>query len=186
MVAPKAAYTLFPISSIVPGEKVILENGHQLILPECCVDHGARLAAAVIGTLGDGLEKHCRTLASNGEIYESTLFDAVGTAMLDQLSENICKTLEEAGSKYGLVRGLRAAPGIDGYPLEQQHILFKMADSSSVGVLLNSSAIMMPTKSISFFMILTQTAHKNETKNKCSLCRMRNCQFRILPKKEIL
>ena len=38
MIGPKATYTLFPISSITSGEQVILENGYDLSLPECCVD----------------------------------------------------------------------------------------------------------------------------------------------------
>ena len=178
LVDPKATYTLLPISSIIQGKEVTLENGARLRLPECFADPGAQLIAAIIGTLGEDLEKHCRDLAGGGEIYESTLFDAIGTVMLDLLSENICTLLEEVGKQYGLVKGPRFAPGIDGYPLEQQHLLFQMADNASVGVILNSSAIMMPTKSISFFMVLTQTVGKSTINNKCGLCRLRNCQFR--------
>ncbi len=186
LVDPKATYTLFPITSIIGSKAVTLGNGIQLSLPECSADPGARLIAAIIGTLGGRLEKHCQNLAGTGKIYESTLFDAIGTAMLDLLSENICTVLEEVGKQYGLVGGPRFAPGIDGYPLEQQYQLFQMADSTSVGVVLNSSAIMMPTKSISFFMPLTQTISKNKKRNKCNVCRLRNCQFRRLPEKENL
>ena len=184
LVTPKATYTLFPISSMDLGKDASLENGTRLRLPQCFADSGARLIAAIIGTLGSGLEKHCRELAGGGDIYESTLFDAIGTAMLDLLSDNICTTLEEVGKQYGLVRGPRFAPGTDGYPLEHQYQLFQMADAVSVGVSLNASAIMSPTKSISFFVVLTQTVSKNKTDNKCGLCRLRNCQFRSLPKKE--
>ena len=184
LVAPKATYTLFPISSVVVGKEVTLEDRTRLSLPQCFTDSSARLLAVSIGTLGSGLEKHCRKLASGGDIYESTLLDAIGTAMLDLVGENICNTLEEIGKQYGLVTGSRFAPGIDGYPLEQQHQLFQMADNASVGVSLNTSAIMTPTKSISFFVVLTQTVSKSKTNNKCSLCRLRNCQFRRLPKKE--
>lgn len=186
LIAPKATYTLFPISSIIRGKEVTLENGARLSLPQCFTDSGARLLAVIIGTLGSGLEKHCRNLASKGEIYESTLLDAIGTAMLDLVSDNICTTLEEVGKQYGLVRGTRFAPGIDGYPLEQQHQLFQMADSASVAVSLNASAIMTPSKSISFVVVLTQSVGNNKPDNKCSLCRLRNCQFRRLPQKEYL
>jgi len=179
LAVPRATYTLFPVSSIIAEKEVLLEKGVRLSIPGCFADPGAKLVAAVIGTLGEKLEQHCRILADKGEIYESTLFDAVGTAMLDMLSEKICLILEQAGNQYGLLKGPRFAPGIDGYPLEQQHLLFEMADNASVGVSLNSSAIMMPAKSISFFMILTQTSGKNETKNKCTLCRMRKCQYRL-------
>lgn len=180
----KATYTLFPVSGVISAEKVILEKGPGLSLPECITDPGVSLVAAVIGTLGEGLEEHCRDLANNGEIYESTLFDAVGTVMLDLMGEKICEAIAEVGNQYGLVKGSRFAPGIEGYPLEQQRQLFQMADNESIRVSLNSSAIMIPTKSISFFIMLTKTAVKGETKNKCSSCRLRNCEYRILPKKE--
>ena len=178
LVYPKATYTIFPVSSIIPGKEIVLEDGLRVLLPECFDAPGTQLIAAIIGTLGERLEKECRELAGNGEIYESTLFDAVGTVMLDLLSAKICAIIEKVGSKDGLVKGARFAPGIDGYPLEQQHLLFKIADNESVAVFLNSSAIMVPTKSISFFMVLTDTLGKKETKNKCGLCRLQNCQFR--------
>ena len=183
-VTPKATYTIFPVAGIIAGKEIILENGLKLSLPECFTDSGTTLMATVIGTLGEGLEEKCRDLASSGKIYESTLFDAVGTAMLDLMSDEICKRIENIGKQSGLLRGERLGPGIDGYPLEQQHQLFKLAGNESINVSLNSSAIMIPTKSISFFMMLTTTAHKSETKHKCSVCRLPNCQFRMLPMKE--
>lgn len=180
----KATYSLFPVSTITSLKEVILENGLRLNLPECFADPGVKSVAAVIGTLGEGLEEYCRDLANNGKIYESTLFDAVGTVMLDLMSDKTCEAIAQVSHQYGLVKGARFAPGIDGYPLEQQRQLFQMADNESVGVFLNSSAIMVPTKSISFFVMLTKTAGKDQPKNKCSSCRLPNCKYRIVPKKE--
>ena len=156
-----------------------LYNGLQLIVPDCFDDLGTRLVAISIGTLGEELERQCRSLAKSGEIYESTLFDSVGTTMLDLLSEKISDTIANSCKNDGLLKGERFSPGLDGYPLEHQRLLFDLADNDSVGVSLNSSNIMIPTKSVSFFLVLTKTPPK-QTKNKCNSCRMRNCQFRLM------
>ncbi len=180
LITPMGTYTLHKVSNINPYEKVFLENGSRFCIPECVVDPGTRLVATAIGTLGDKLEKKCRQLANQGEIYESTLFDAVGTAMLDLLGENISTAIEQDGKRLGLAKGPRFAPGLDGYPLEQQRLLFKVADNESVDVFLNSSAIMIPTKSISFFLMLTKTLLTNEETSKCNSCRMTACQYRMV------
>lgn len=178
LVNPEVTYTLFPIARIFPGREILLESGLKLHVPDCFTDSGAVCVAAVIGTLGDRLEKQCRELAGSGQIYESTLLDAVGTTFLDLLGDKLSSSIHEAGREVGLERGDRFSPGIDGYPLEQQRQLFEMADCGSVGVGLNSSNIMVPTKSISFFMILTTTPIKNSDKDKCSVCKLSRCQFR--------
>lgn len=179
LVTPKVTHTVLPVASVIPGKQMILDNGLKLVVPDCFDDEDTRLVAASIGTLGEELEQKCRDLASSGKIYESTLFDSIGTSMLDLLSEKISDTVENMYKIDGLVRGERFAPGLDGYPLEHQQLLFEMTDSHSVGVSLNSSNIMLPTKSVSFFMVLTETAPKKHTKNKCNSCRMGDCQFRI-------
>ena len=178
LVAPMGTYTLFPIACLIPASAIILENGVRLPLPECFIDSGATIVAAVIGTLGERLENHCRQLAGSGKIYEATLLDAVGTTFLDLVNDRLCTALIDIGRKIGLSGGDRFSPGIDGYPLDRQSQLFRMADAASVGVVLNSSFIMEPAKSISFFMILTKTPHRNSGKDKCSICRLPHCQYR--------
>ncbi len=180
LVTPKATYTMCPVSDLGPGKEMVFGKEFRLEIPDCSADPGARLVATAIGTLGDKLEKQCRLLANEGKIYQSTLFDAVGIALLDLLAEKICRTIVREGSRSALAKGFRFAPGLEGYPLEQQQLLFQIADNESVGVFLNSSAIMIPVKSISFFQILTETAVKSEKTDKCNSCRMTGCQYRMV------
>lgn len=170
---------------MITAKEVILENGVKLSIPDGTFDLDTCLVVAAIGTLGDKLEKRCRQLASQGKIYDATLFDAVGTAMLDILGEKICKRIEQDGKRFGLLQGLRFAPGLEGYPLEQQLLLFQIADNEAVDVFLNSSAIMTPVKSISFFLMLTKTGLKNKGTLKCRSCKMAGCQFRMVTKDKI-
>lgn len=179
LTAPQALYQLFPVSRTIPGNSVQLDNGMELKLPLCLTDLETSSLAAIIGTLGNSLENRCRELARKGEIYRSTLFDAVGTVLLDLLSEKICDIIEKEGEGDGLVTSNRFAPGINGYPLEQQHLLFRLVDHQAIGVFLNSSAVMVPTKSISFFLMMTKTASNVNALHKCSECKLYHCQFRL-------
>lgn len=177
--APQAIYQIFGISQILPDNAVQLDNGAELKLPLCLTDLESGTVAAVIGTLGSELEDYCRELAGRGAIYRSTLLDAVGTVLLDLLSEKICNILETIGKEDALLTGKRFAPGINGYPLEQQYLLFRLVDHGPIGVSLNTSAVMIPTKSISFFLVMTKTAPNLEARHKCCECQMLHCQFRL-------
>lgn len=179
LVIPQATYTLFTVSRVTTGKEVILETGTHLNVPDCLEVGDAQLVSVVIGSLGAGLENYCRSLAAKGEIYQSTLYDAIGTALLDLLSEEISGRIEQTCTPYGLMNGPRFAPGIDNYPLEHQHQLFRLADGKSIGVTLNSSVIMVPTKSISFFQTLSKSESKHRAIYKCGQCRLTNCQFRM-------
>ncbi len=182
LITPRWTYTLCPVLEMIQDREMILENGMKLSIPDCNADPGNQFVVAAIGTLGDKLEKQCRQLANQGKIYESTLLDAVGTAMLDVLGGKICKRIEQEGKRLKLLKGHRFAPGLESYPLEQQHLLFQIADNEAVDVCLNSSAIMVPSKSISFFLMLTKTVLKHRGTHKCSSCRMDGCQFRMVKK----
>ena len=177
--APQAIYQIFGVSQILPDNALQLDNGVELKLPLCLTNLESGSVAAVVGTLGNALEDYCRELAGKGAIYRSTLLDAVGTVLLDLLSEKICDILKTIGKEDDLFTGKRFAPGINGYPLEQQYLLFRLVDHKSIGVSLNSSAVMIPTKSISFFLVMTKSTPNLEARHKCCECHMLHCQFRL-------
>jgi len=179
LITPSGTFTLCPVSTKSSGEKLFLKNDVKLSLPSCCVDPGVRFAAAAIGTLGDNLERKCRELARQGKIYQSTLLDAVGTATLDLCGELMSDAIVQSCHRSGLLKGHRFAPGLDGYPLKYQQQLFKIVDNKSINVFLNSSAIMIPAKSISFFLMLTESQLKIDETTKCRTCRMNKCQYRL-------
>ena len=177
-VTPAALFHLYKVTSLVPGKNILLEGGAHLDIPDCLEAAGTKSIASVVATLGPTLEEKCRDLAKQGEVYQSTLFDAIGTVLLDQLSEHVCVKIADDCKKFGLSRGPRFAPGIDGYSLENQTTLFRLTDHDRINVRLNRSAVMIPTKSISFFMTLTSGLAPEMNSHKCSQCKMVHCQYR--------
>lgn len=181
IVSPLMTFSVKAVQSADTDGMLTLSGGKTLPVPDCACDSTARFLTAAIGTLGKELETECRSLAAQHRIFQSTLLDAVGTAMLDVLDTKIRTAIDSECHFQYIFRGLRFAPGLDGYPLEHQQILFKLTDALSVDVRLNEAFMMEPVKTISFFSLLGCDKTENQEPDKCLRCRMPRCQFRKGP-----
>ena len=99
--------------------------------------------------------------------------------MLDTMGKKIEKIVDSQARHMGLFTGCRLGPGLNGVALENQALLFNLLDVETVGVHLNESFIMHPSKSISAFIIFNDSEQREATGNKCSRCKMKRCQFRV-------
>jgi hypothetical protein len=178
IVSPLMAFSVKAIQSADTDGTLTLSSGEILPVPDCLCNLTARFLTAAIGTLGKELETECRFLAAQHHIFQSTLLDAVGTAMLDVLDTKIRTTIDTEHRFQGFFSGVRFAPGLNGYPLEHQQILFQLADGLSVDVRLNEAFMMEPVKTISFFSLIGCQKMENQQPDKCLKCRMPRCQFR--------
>lgn len=168
----------------VPMEKVVQESGMDLskgacadMLPDPADDH-ARHIAVYVGTLDNDLERRCVELAKQNRIYQSLLLDAVGTAMLDAMALICNEVVDMHSQQMGLFTGCRLGPGLNGIALESQALLFGLLGRESAGVQLNEAFVMQPAKSISGFVIYTDTEQRKPPGSKCLQCEMKHCQFR--------
>lgn len=178
MVDAVVCYRAIPLDKIEEECGIVLsECSYTDILPDSTDGH-ARYFAAYVGTLGSALESRCRDLASNNSIYQSLLLDAVGTAMLDVMGLMCNDMLEMHSRQMGLFTGCRLGPGLNGISLESQALLFDLLEDDSAGVHLNEAFIMQPAKSISGFVIYSDSAQRKPSGGKCRQCAMKHCQFR--------
>lgn len=178
LIAPAAALTLHRVTTVADDGALCLESGFRLNVPSVAHDPHARYLAVAIGSLGNRLETSCRSLAGRKDLYQSVLPDAVGTAMLDRLNIRLCEALDEYSRNRGLFVGARFSPGLEGYPLEQQRVLFQLADETA-GVSLNATCTMKSAKSVSFFRLLSSVKNGGDPSDKCRACRMIRCRFRV-------
>lgn len=181
IVSPLMAFSVKAVQSADTDGTLTLSSGEKLPVPVCLHNFKARFLTAAIGTLGKELESECRSLAAQHHIFQSTLLDAVGTAMLDVLDTIIRTTIDSECHFQGLFSGLRFAPGLNGYPLDCQQILFQLTEGLSVDVRLNEAFMMEPVKTISFFCLLGCDKMEIQELDKCLRCRFPRCQFRKGP-----
>ena len=178
LASPAVAYTLQEVRRAGADGRVSLASGPILKFPPVGWSSQTGYLAVAVATLGAGLEIECRHLAGRGRIYQSTLLDAVGTAMLDRLDSQILQILQARARALDLYAGCRFAPGLNGYPLERQTVLFELVDAARIGVQLNQACIMDPAKSISFFQLMSDEDAGYHAENKCEHCHLADCQFR--------
>jgi hypothetical protein len=70
-------------------------------------------------------------------------------------------------------------------PLDSQSRLFEHLDAKGIGVRLNESGVMLPMKSISFWLRVTRDKKAAEDHGyKCQKCDMENCLYRKAPYKK--
>jgi cobalamin-dependent methionine synthase I len=179
LTAPAAVVGLYPVKTITPDGRIGLDDGHHVRLSCSAGRAKVKTLAAAVATLGMQLEQTSRHRAANGEIYESTLLDAVGTCLLEALADVCRQRLADEARQRKTFMGARMAPGLNGCDLAQQEILIRLAGADSIGVWLNPDYVMTPVKSISMFTLFTLEPTHPGDGHKCRHCDLQHCQFRM-------
>jgi len=98
----------------------------------------------------------------------------------------ICNDLIELhAQQMGLFSGCRMGPGLNGLALENQTLIFDLLGDDTAGVHLNEAFVMQPAKSISGFVIYSDSAQQKPKGGKCLQCTMKHCQFRATSRESV-
>lgn len=131
------------------------------------------LFAATVGVEVD------RLIAKYGRIAPSRalIFQAIGAERIEALCNAFC---EDIAKERGMGIRPRFSPGYGDLSLAAQKDIFSVLDCSRrIGLSLNSSLLMSPSKSVTAFAGLCDI-EENPTKNKCSACDKKDCSFRSI------
>lgn len=126
--------------------------------------------AATIGVEIDRLiAKYSRISPSRALILQ-----AIGTERIESLCDEFCKDIEK---EKNMSLTNRFSPGYGDLPLSIQKDIFDILDCSKrIGLTLNDSLIMSPSKSVTAFVGVSN--EKIVKINKCSLCNKKDCAYR--------
>jgi len=134
---------------------------------------GCERVVLMAATLGVGMD---RLIAKYGRLSpaKAVLLQAIGTERVEALCDAFCGALAE---ETGLSWRPRFSPGYGDLPLEvQQQIVTLLQADKRVGVTLNDSFLMSPSKSVTAFVGYSRESVK--TTDRCRLCDKRDCMFR--------
>ncbi len=118
-----------------------------------------------------------RLIAKYGHIspVKALIFQALGAERIEALCDVFCADLQTA-ENVGLKP--RFSPGYGDLPLSTQTNIFNLLNcSKNIGLTLNNSLIMSPSKSVTAIVGLTEKSQKSNV-NKCALCDLKNCAYR--------
>ena len=182
LVKPVFTYAVHPAKSNESGVGPRLKSGIYVDVPEEEKDPQTVALAPVVCTLGPGLEDETHRLMKDGELLTAMFLDAVGVAHLELLGHGARQHVKKKVAGRGLFTGCPFGPGYNDMPLDSQSQLFEHVDAGGIGVHLNDSGVMLPMKSISFWLRITRDKKAAEDHGyKCRNCDMENCLYRKVP-----
>lgn len=129
------------------------------------------LFAATVGVEIDRLiAKYSRISPSR-----ALIFQAIGAERIEALCDTFCNDIAKEN---GLFLKPRFSPGYGDLSLDVQKNIFTVLDCAKlIGLSLNDSLLMTPTKSVTAFAGITEKREK-DIKSRCSDCDKKNCAFR--------
>lgn len=110
---------------------------------------------------------------------KALLANAYGAERIENLCDTFCEDIKNTLSGEGLFITRRFSPGYGDLPLETQREMFALLDCNrKIGVSLNESLLMSPSKSVTAIIGIKQGKCENVSEHKCADCNKADCIFR--------
>ena len=132
---------------------------------------GFGVGSGVAATVGVGID---RLIAKYSRISPSKalMLQAIGAERIEALCNAFCNDLSACDNS--CIK--RFSPGYGDLPLEVQRDIFSVLDCGKyIGVSLNGSLVMSPSKSVTAFAVASEAINKED---KCRLCGKKDCEYR--------
>jgi len=178
LLAPAALYVTLPVRDF-QRQRVVLEGGEVFAGPLVArALAGATEVALAVCTIGPALEEQVSALFSAGDPVRALALDGAGVAALGEVSGTVVSRIRDEAAARGLGTGMRASPGQEGWPIEQQRVFFGLMPAEEIGVRLTESCLMLPCKSVSFVIGLGPEMRPDAVT--CDFCSKRErCCWRV-------
>jgi hypothetical protein len=175
--APAALYTILPVRDF-RHQTVVMEGGAVFEGPLVArALAGATKVAVAVCTVGPALEERVAALMASGDLLWAMALDGAGVAALGKVSQVVGERMCDEALAHELRTGMRASPGQEGWPIEQQRVLFGLLPAEQVGIRLSESCMMLPRKSVSFVVGLGPEMRADAVT--CDFCSKRErCNWR--------
>ena len=141
---------------------------------------GASSLALYVFTLGDRIGRYLQQLMRENEYPLGFILDAIASESADKASAVAeVKFNEQTSTPRARTRTLLYSPGYCGWHLTAQRKLFEHLHPESIGVTLNDSCMMMPTKSVSGVLVAGKPSIHRHGQNFefCPECRNPACRL---------
>ncbi len=175
LLKPATLYTVVKVTDF-EHRKVYFEGGFF---------EGSLVARAMAGaddliigicTIGEVLEKEVEKLMNENPVM-AIAFDGAGIAALRKVSNAVEDIISSEACKLDLNLGMRAQPGQEGWPIEQQREVFTVLPAGQINVHLTESCLMIPRKSVSF--VIPRGKNLSNSVVPCDFCSKRiRCEWR--------
>lgn len=176
LLAPAALYVILPARGL-RHQRVTLDGGAVFEGPLVArALAGADKVALAVCTVGSALDERVSALFAERPVRAMAL-DGAGIGAVGLVARLVGERVREEAATRGLGIGMRAEPGQEGWPIQQQRVLFSLLPAQEIGVRLTESYLMLPRKSLSFAVGLGPEMRPDAVT--CDFCSKRErCQWR--------
>lgn len=146
----RVCYTVLDISNRDEGIDIGFGNIASKALAR--ILQGCERVVVFAATVGIGIDRliaRAKTVSQT----EALLMQAFGAERIESLCDSFCLFLSKEYEEYNMQLGKRFSPGYADLPLELQKDIFRLLDCQrSIGLTLNESLLMSPSKSVTAFI----------------------------------
>lgn len=182
LVKPVAYVEFFTVTGY-KKRRLELENG--LALTGGLIAHflgEAQEIAILVCSIGQALEERANEYFTKGNPTRGYILDSLGTVALGNLAEDARYYTEAQANQRGLQASTPISPGHADWALSEQQVLFKLMPTSLTSVLLNSSFLMQPRKSLTMVLGLGKKMITHAEESQCEYCALaKTCNYRRVP-----
>jgi hypothetical protein len=144
--APAAIHTTLPVSDF-QHQRVTLEGGTVFEGPLVArALTGATEVTLAVCTAGAAVDERVTELFSAGDPVRALALEGAGIAAVTGVSRMVAGRICDQASTRGLRIGMQAEPGQEGWPIQQQRVLFDLLPAEEIGVRLTKDCLMVPPK----------------------------------------
>jgi hypothetical protein len=173
VIQPSSTFARFPITrhdGILDIEGMIIDSESlSRNLKDC--DEVYLFAA----TAGIGIDRMIKR-AELTNVAKAAIYQATGAEIVECICDELNDRLKERVAKEGLRLKPRFSPGYGDTSLELQKDFERLLHMSEIGIHLNESLLMVPSKSVTAFIGITKSQAKEKTG--CAACTATNCTIR--------
>ena len=170
---PRLVWRLFPLLSDGTLEGTDYRPAGEDIRAFLRTCGSVVLLAATLGSETESLIRR----ASAARTADALILDAAGSAAIERVCDNFCADLAAALAPRFLTD--RFSPGYGDMPLSDQHALFRVLDvSRRIGVSLSASALMIPQKSVTALIGVSDRPQEKRARGCADCARRENCSYR--------
>ena len=148
-------------------------------LPGSSIFEDLAKVAFCICTIGPALEKKVTELSQSGKLVKAVILDSVGSVCAEATASFIDRIIADKAAEIKLKTSCRASPGYGDWNIKEQRSIFDLLDGGKIGVSLSPSSMMIPRKSVSFAIDISEKPARMRSENSCRNCDMDTCSFRL-------
>ena len=133
-------------------------------------------AALFLCTVGEEIGIRSKKEMKEGDLMKGYIYDVVGSETVEAAADLMHNDLEKNMNNSAESVTNRFSPGYCGWPVAEQHKLFRLMPDNFCGIRLTPSALMDPIKSVSGIIGIGENVKR--APYTCNLCDMKDCIYR--------